>query len=206
MCPMKSESQGKFESKMKGMIVSVLLVAAVAVSEARSGTHFRYVTEGECPTITNKQDFDPVPYLGKWYEIERFNIIFQKGMDCVQAIYSDLGDGVVEVHNVARKADGNFTDIVGTAVVLEPGVLYVTFSGYIPAEYHVLDTDYESFSAVYNCLQLGPERFEYAWILSRSQTLEQETYDHARQVFANNGIDITAFHSTYQGDDCPYLR
>ncbi|MPC38436.1 Apolipoprotein D [Portunus trituberculatus] len=178
MCPMKSESQAKFESKMKGMIVSVLLVAAVAVSEARSGTHFRYVTEGECPTITNKQDFDPVP----------------------------VSDGVVEVHNVARKADGNFTDIVGTAVVLEPGVLYVTFSGYIPAEYHVLDTDYESFSAVYNCLQLGPERFEYAWILSRSQTLEQETYDHARQVFANNGIDITAFHSTYQGDDCPYLR
>lgn len=39
------------------------------------------------------------------------------------------GDGVVEVHNVARTAEGEFTDIVGTAIVLKPGVLYVEFAG-----------------------------------------------------------------------------
>jgi len=176
------------------------------VSEARTGQlgMMRHVTEGTCPTFSNKEDFDAVPYLGKWYEIERFDIIFQRGMDCVEAIYSDLGGGEVEVHNVARTEAGEFTDIVGTAIVLKPGVLYVTFAGYIPAEYHILDTDYTTFSSVYNCLQVGPERFEYAWILSRSPVLEQETYDHARQVFADNGIDLNLFHSTYQGEDCTY--
>lgn len=30
-------------------------------------------------------------YLGSWYEIERFDIIWQLGMDCVEAIYTDIG-------------------------------------------------------------------------------------------------------------------
>ncbi|KAG0716249.1 Apolipoprotein D [Chionoecetes opilio] len=190
---------------MKGIIACVVLVAAVAVSEAASGKlgMLRHSSLGHCPNITNKQDLEIGPYLGYWFELERFNIIFEFGMDCVHAIYTDLGEGVVEVHNIARTLLGTPSEIIGTAVVKEPGVLTVEFSGYIPAEYHVLDTDYTTFSAVYNCVQIGPERFQYAWILARSPSLDQDTYDHARAVFESNGIDLSLFHSTYQGDDCP---
>ncbi|MPD05628.1 hypothetical protein E2C01_101380 [Portunus trituberculatus] len=59
---------------------------------------------------------------------------------------------------MARTAEGEFYDIIGTATVLEPGVLLVVFNDGIPAEYHVLDTDYTNFTAVYNCEQLGELR------------------------------------------------
>lgn len=191
---------------MKTTITSLLVLAVVALSEVKAGRlgMLRDISAGECPTITNKQDLDPVPYLGTWYEIERFNFLTEEGTDCVQAIYSDLGDGVLEVHNRARTSSGEVEEAYGTAVVLEPGVLLVDF-GNTPAEYHVLDTDYTTFSAVYNCVQLEEMRFQYAWILSRNPTLQPEIYDHARQVFEDNGIDVSLFHSTYQGNDCPYI-
>nr|AYU71034.1 crustacyanin-C1 [Eriocheir sinensis] len=193
---------------MKFLIVSVLLAVVAGLSNAgtvqRLGM-FRDSSLGSCPNITNKEDLEVVPYLGAWYEIERFDIIWQLGMDCVEAIYSDIGGGWVEVHNVARKPSGEFTEIIGNATVIAPGVLYVIFAGHVPAEYHVLDTDYTTFSSVYNCFETGPERFQYAWILSRTTTLDDATYDRARQAFADNNIDLSLFHPTYQGDDCPYL-
>ncbi|KAK8406779.1 hypothetical protein O3P69_007376 [Scylla paramamosain] len=188
---------------MKAAITSLLLAVVVALSDARMDA-LRHVSTGKCPSITNKQDLEVVPYLGTWYEIERFEARFEEGMDCVHVQYSDLGEGVVEVHNMARTAEGEFADIVGTATVLEPGVLLVVFPDGIPAEYHVLDTDYTNFSAVYNCEQLGELRYEFAWILARHTTLDQDIYDHARKVFQDNGIDVSHFQSTHQGEDCPY--
>ncbi|KAK7019434.1 hypothetical protein SK128_011432 [Halocaridina rubra] len=187
------------------MLVMVAALALMAGISQASVIGVRQGSIGICPNITEKYDFDPVPYLGRWFEIERFNIIFQAGMDCVQAIYSDLGDGYVEVHNTARRSNGNFTDLIGQAHAIAPGVLLVEFPGYIPAEYHILDTDYDTFSSVYNCIQEGEFHWQFAWVLSRTQQLDDTTYAYARQVFVDNGIDLDLFHFTYQGDDCPYL-
>ncbi|XP_045129429.1 apolipoprotein D-like isoform X2 [Portunus trituberculatus] len=188
---------------MKATITSLLLAVVVALSEAKVGA-LRHVSTGKCPTITNKQDLEVAPYLGRWYEIERFEARFEEGMDCVHVDYTDLGEGVVEVHNMARTAEGEFYDIIGTATVLEPGVLLVVFNDGIPAEYHVLDTDYTNFTAVYNCEQLGELRYQFAWILARHTTLDQSIYEHARKVFENNGIDVSLFNPIHQGEDCPY--
>ncbi|XP_042216843.1 apolipoprotein D-like isoform X2 [Homarus americanus] len=191
----------------KKMQSAVLLcvVAVVGGVSAMSVTPFGHVSKGLCPNITNKEDFDPVPYLGRWYEMERFFMIWENHMDCVNAIYNDLGEGEVEVHNTARTQGGAFTDIIGSAEVTEPGVLLVHFPGHVAAKYHVLDTDYETFTAVYNCVQEANLKFEYAWILSRSMTMDEATLETARQVFISNNIDINFFSTTYQGDDCPYL-
>merc|ERR1712180_531343 len=101
-----------------------------------------------------------------------------------------MGDGYVEVHNVA----------------IRPGVLLVEFFGHIPAEYHILDTDYENYSSVYNCVNLPfNQKFEYAWVLGRRPDLEQEYVDQSIQAFADNGIDLSFFEETHQGDDCDYF-
>ncbi|XP_047471177.1 apolipoprotein D-like [Penaeus chinensis] len=211
------------------------LFAALVSGSLAADLAGRYVTLGKCPNITNKADFDAVPYLGRWYEQERYDIVFQSGMDCVNAIYSDMGNGYVEVHNTARTSFGDFTDIVGQAHVVEPGVLLVEFGG---CEYcviyvsslssmcvivdlyyvlglcchdsrgqisHILDTDYENYSSVYNCFEEGEYRWQYAWLLTRAQAPSADLLATGRQVFANNGIDLDSFHVTYQGDDCPYL-
>lgn len=192
---------------MKAMLVTLLAVAAVAQSQAKEGEKFPsgIVSVGECPSITPKEDFDPAAYLGAWYEIERFNMIFEEGMDCTQSVYSDLGDGVMEVHNVGRISQGPFT-AVGTVTVEEPGALLVAYEGYIPETFYVLDTDYTTFSAVYKCEQMGELRSQYAWIVSRALTLNQATLSHVHQVFASNGVDVRLFQPTHQGRECPYLN
>ncbi|KAK7073569.1 hypothetical protein SK128_002428, partial [Halocaridina rubra] len=74
----------------------------------------------------------------------------------------------------------------------------------VPGEYHVLDTDYEKFSCVYSCEQEGELRIQFAWLLSRTMVMDDETLNYAMEVFSRNGIDISLFYNTYQGDDCPY--
>ncbi|XP_063586422.1 apolipoprotein D-like [Penaeus indicus] len=180
------------------------LLAALVSGSLAADLAGRYVSLGKCPDITNKADFDAVPYLGRWYEQERYDSDFQIGMDCVNAIYSDMGNGYVEVHNTARTSEGDFAEAIGEAHVVEPGVLLVQFGGY-PAEYHVLATDYENYSSVYNCFEEGEYRWQYAWLLTRAQFPSADLLATARQAFADNGIDLDSFHVTYQGDDCPYL-
>ncbi|XP_068207222.1 apolipoprotein D-like [Palaemon carinicauda] len=187
------------------MVVAIAALALFVGATQATIHKVGHISQGLCPNITEKQDFDPVPYLGRWFELERYEMIFEYGMDCVNALYSDLGEGYVEVHNTARLKDGTPTDIVGKAHVIAPGVLSVEFPGHIPAEYHVLDTDYENFSSVYNCLQEGIYRVEFAWVLSRTMTLEDGIYSRAQQAFVDNSIDLTIFQTTYQGDDCPYV-
>ena len=68
----------------------------------------------------------------------------------------------------------------------------------IPAEYHVLDTDYESFSAVYNCLQLGPERVSHwAWCIPCVATVIERRLLKPAVVFKELCSDILAWHVIY---------
>ncbi|XP_063844700.1 apolipoprotein D-like [Scylla paramamosain] len=189
---------------MRAAVTSLLLAAVVVLSEAKTARLGVLRDVGECPTVTTKQDFDMLSYLGSWYEIERFNALFEEGMDCVQVVYSDLGEGLFQTHNIARTAEGKLTEILGTVIVLEPGVLLVEGDSGVPFLHYILDTDYYSFAAVYNCKQFGEQRFQYAWITSRSTTLDEATHEHVRKVFEDNGIDVSLFQSTHQGPDCPH--
>ena len=48
-------------------------------------------------------------------------------------------------------------------------------------------------------------QYQFAWILSRTQTIEDKAvYERAIQAFHNNNIDISGFSMTHQGSDCVY--
>jgi apolipoprotein D and lipocalin family protein len=48
---------------------------------------------------TAVQDFKADKYLGKWYEIARFDYFFEKNMDQVTATYSKKDNGNIKVEN-----------------------------------------------------------------------------------------------------------
>ena len=70
--------------------------------------------------------------------------------------------------------------------------------------YLVLDTDYVNYSAVYECSSVGAFTFEYAWILTKSNTPSAATIQAAQAAFARNGVDYTTFEITPQSDTCNY--
>ena len=71
------------------------------------------------------------------------------------------------------------------------------------AKYLVLDTDYNQFSTVYSCSNLGIFKLEFAWVLARSNSISSDVLNKAKDVFARNGVDFAKFQSTSQVN-CTY--
>uniref|UniRef100_A0A182MWQ9 Apolipoprotein D n=1 Tax=Anopheles culicifacies TaxID=139723 RepID=A0A182MWQ9_9DIPT len=167
---------------MQTTIVTVAVAVACLVGTASAGIVF----DRACPTgIEAKQYFSVESYLGKWYEIQRYESEFELNFDCVQVRYTDNEDESVEVSNSAYNLfNGSTINVVGRAVLSFPdeeilqGKLNVSFFG-APndvSNYWVLDTDYETFSVVWNCQPLGnTQSEENFWVLSRTPTLPADT-------------------------------
>uniref|UniRef100_A0A182QXM1 Apolipoprotein D n=1 Tax=Anopheles farauti TaxID=69004 RepID=A0A182QXM1_9DIPT len=160
---------------MQGTFVTFAVALALALGTASAGVVF----DRECPTgIEAKQYFSVDQYLGKWYEMQRYESEFELNFDCVQVRYSLNEDGSVEVSNSAYNLfNGSSINALGRAVLSFPeeeiiqGKLNVSFFG-APndrSNYWVLDTDYDNFSVVWSCEQLTPQQSEESfWVLSRT--------------------------------------
>ncbi|XP_049279472.1 apolipoprotein D-like [Anopheles funestus] len=143
------------------------------------------VSTGQCQDHPVHVNFDVARYLGLWYEIRRYEQVFQFGGECVTAEYSLNEDGSVLVFNSmlvppsqVRSAD------TGRAVIAFPdespleAKLNVTFDAAavdVSANYWVLATDYDNYAVVWGCFGVGTTlRAESAWILSRTPQLSAE--------------------------------
>ncbi|EHP46005.1 lipocalin family protein [Odoribacter laneus] len=108
-------------------------------------------------------------YMGKWYEIARFNHRFERGMDGVTAEYSLQEDGKIKVLNRGWKK-GAWHLIKGKAKLpdkSQPGKLRVSFFPFIYSDYYVMELDEEHYSYAI----VGSSSDKYLWILSRTKEL-----------------------------------
>lgn len=123
--------------------------------------------------VTVVENFDAKRYLGRWYEIARFDHSFERGLDQVTATYSTLDDGGIQVINRGFNADrGKWQQSIGKAYFTgspDRAALKVSFFGPFYGGYNViaLDKDYQ------HALVCGPDR-DYLWILSRTPTISDE--------------------------------
>lgn len=104
-------------------------------------------------------------YLGRWYEVARYEQSFQKGCEGVTADYSLRDDGKIRVVNTCRKPDGRITDAVGKAKIVDPATntkLKVSFFGPFYGDYWVLDRADD-----YSWAIVGEPSGRYLWLLSR---------------------------------------
>ncbi len=109
-------------------------------------------------------------YLGRWYELARYDMVFERGCEGVTAEYSMRPDGLVRVLNTCRRGapDGPVKTAEGRAKVV-PGSngakLKVAFFGPFWADYWVLDRADD-----YSWAIVGEPSRKYLWILSRDAT------------------------------------
>ncbi|XP_005105449.2 apolipoprotein D [Aplysia californica] len=88
----------------------------------------------------------------------------------------------------------------------EPARLRVSFFGDDEdgdANYLVVDTDYDTYSVVFSCQQIGPFNLQTAWILSRNETAPANI-DDLKNTLTSFGIDVSEFQETPQGN-CPSM-
>jgi lipocalin len=109
-------------------------------------------------------------YLGSWYEIAKYDHVFERGLDYAMANYTLREDGKIDVLNTGIK-DGRAKDAKGIAKTTNiPGLLKVSFFGPFYSDYRImmLDTNYQY-------VLVGGSNDKYLWILSRTPQLDEAT-------------------------------
>lgn len=109
-------------------------------------------------------------YLGSWYEIAKYDHVFERGLDYAMANYTLRDDGKIDVLNTGIK-DGRAKDAKGIAKTTNiPGLLKVSFFGPFYSDYRIMMLD-----ADYQYVLVGGSNDKYLWILSRTPQLDDAT-------------------------------
>ncbi len=119
---------------------------------------------------TAVKDFDADKYLGKWYEIARFDFRFEKNLNNVTATYSKKDNGNIKVENKGYNyLKKKWSESDGEAKFVDDeniAMLKVSFFKPIWAGYNVIDIDED-----YKCALVTGSNLDYLWILSREKTI-----------------------------------
>ncbi|XP_050510924.1 apolipoprotein D [Diabrotica virgifera virgifera] len=156
----------------------------------------------KCPEVSVEQNFNAAAYLGKWYEQQKYPIIWELGAKCVTANYSLNSDGTVKVYNQQINILGQKEDITGEARLDSDkgeAKLLVTFHNpEVTAPYWVLSTDYENYAVVLSCDTVLGITGETVWILTRAQNPSQDIIDAALDVVKKNNLSESLLIKTDQ--------
>jgi apolipoprotein D and lipocalin family protein len=132
---------------------------------------------GLYPPLDVVDEVDVERYMGTWYEIARYPNFFQ-GADCAgtTAQYTLRDDGQVTVLNRCLRGglDGSAQSIEGVARVVDATTnakLKVRFFGPFEGDYWIIDLDED-----YQWAVVGEPSRMFLWILSRTPTMDAETY------------------------------
>lgn len=168
---------------------------------------YRYILSIILINITfqmKSQSLETVPYVdlnryaGKWYEIASYPQKFQKGCHCTTAEYSLSDKGYVIVVNRCNKdsIDGKQSSIKGKAFVEKNSgnaKLKVRFFWPFSGKYWIIDLADDYTYAVVS----HPNR-KYLWILSRTPSMNDNTYDQILTRLKQKGFDLSILRKTVQ--------
>ena len=139
------------------------------------------------------KELDLQKYLGKWYEIARYDHRFERGMVGVTANYTLRPDGKIKVVNSGYEntLDGEYSEAIGKAKIPdpenEPAKLKVSFFWIFYGDYYVLELDED-----YQWAVIGSSSDKYLWILSRTPQMAPAVYNDLLKRIADRGYDTSA--------------
>lgn len=147
------------------------------------------------------KEFDIDSYLGRWYEIARYDHKFERGLEGVTATYSLQEDGKIKVVNAGYKdsLDGPRSEASGKAKIPDPDVpskLKVSFFWFFYGDYYVLDLDQN-----YQWALVGSSVDRYLWILSRTPRMDESLYSDLLDRLKERGYDVDQLIKVQQPEE-----
>lgn len=134
--------------------------------------------------------FELERYLGKWYEIARFDFRFERNLNNVTATYSLNKNGTIKVDNRGYNyVTKEWKQAIGKAKpVGEAGEarLKVSFFGPFYSGYNVIALDPD-----YQYALVAGENLDYLWILSRTTSIPGEIKDSYLKIAEELGYDTS---------------
>ena len=174
------------------MLRSLILVALLAVPGCAMGP------VGNPAVPEPAQAVDLEKYLGRWYEIGRYEASFQKGCEAVTADYSLRADGTINVVNACRRErlDAPLESAEGVAYVVDDSrnaKLRVSFFWPFYGNYWVLDH-----GAAYDWSIVGEPSGRYLWLLFRTPHPSKALQLSVKARAARMGYDLGLLRPTRQ--------
>lgn len=172
-----------------------------------AGLVWALVATGCTPATTERLHLPPLAtvarvdlsrYLGTWFEIANFPQSFQRGCTATTATYTLRPDGEIDVLNRCRKGsiDGKEKTALGRARVVDRTTnakLEVSFFRPFWGDYWIVDlADDYSYAVV------GHPGRDYLWILSRTPTMPEATYQAIVRRLEAQGYETSRLVRTLQ--------
>ena len=150
------------------------------------------------PPLQTVPHVDLSRYLGTWYEIASFPQSFQRGCTATTATYTLRTDGDIDVLNRCRKGsvDGEENSGLGRARVVDRATnakLEVSFFQPFWGDYWIIDL-----SDDYSYAVVGHPGRDYLWILARTPTMAEATYQSLVTRLQGQGYETSPLVRTLQ--------
>lgn len=179
------------KSRSRKIFSLVVVLSCVASLSAQS------VSEKSNANLEPVQNFELDWYLGKWYEIGRFDFKWEKNLKNVTAEYSLNKNGTIKVVNSGYDyTEQKQKQSVGKAKFAgnkNEGSLKVSFFGPFYSDYKIIAIDSE-----YNYALVAGANKKLLWILCRTKTIPADVKERYIQTAQNAGYDLRDFVWTVQ--------
>ncbi len=148
--------------------------------------------EGMAP-VKLVETVDAERYLGRWYEIARFQHSFEDDIFGATAEYSLRNDGRIQVINSGFKKDlnGRYTQVKAVAWIPDPAVpaaLKVKFFNLFTSDYLIIGLDTEN----YDWAVVGNNSRKFLWLLTRTPEIEEDLFLKMKKIADDQGFDTNA--------------
>lgn len=144
------------------------------------------------PVFTPVSGFEVEKYLGKWFEIARFQHKFEKDLVNVTATYTLRDDGKIDVLNQGYKGtrDGKLKSAKGKAKFAGAGNighLKVSFFWPFYADYIIVELD----KVEYQYALVVSNSYDYLWVLCREPKLDEDILNSLLDKARKLGFDTS---------------
>jgi len=175
----------KGKDMKKYIFISIILFSLIIITSCTT-------TKFKKDPLETVKELDLNRYLGRWYEIARFQSGFEKNIVGATAEYSLLDDGRIRVINSGFKKslDGKYTSIKAVAWRdndNKPGALKVKFFSLFSADYLVFALDNEN----YEWALVGNNNRSLIWFLSRKPKISDELFNKMKKIANEQGYDLS---------------
>lgn len=131
-------------------------------------------------------------FMGKWFEIARFDHHFEHNLVGSTIEYELQPTGEIKVTNTGywEDFDGTCCQACGVAKIPnpdQPGSMRITYFLKFYAEYNIMEVDEENYSYAL----IGSNTCHYLWLLSRTPTLSEKHIKYLLHKAKQRGYDIS---------------
>ena len=190
-----STSHKEIEDERSTHETSGSVVGALVMAAGCSTSTTERLRLPPLPTVAH---VDLSRYVGTWYEVANFPQSFQRGCTATTATYTLRADGDIDVLNRCRQGsvDGDEKSARGRARVVDRATnakLEVSFFGPFWGDYWIIDV-----SDDYSYAVVGHPGRDYLWILARTPTMAEATYERILARLQARGYETSRLVRTIQ--------